>query len=296
MEDLNIYILISTIGNRIQRVPEILLAPRRDLTYIVSWQTGGSQALPGTLQEREDVKISTINSRGLSLNRNNAIRFAQEIIDNAQVGTDNTRDNADNTRLALTNRTNCLMILADDDVRFQSEWLDNLKTLAKTDKDTDLFVLQALTMDARPLHYYPDKPFVYPRVPRGFYFNSMGMVMRTGRPWPTFDSRFGLGAPRLKMGEEDIFIHDCHNKGLKICYYPQPLLMTAAITTSSAYNSDSALQMSKGAVLTLLHGRFLALPRILLTAIKMRNRVRPLPHLINMLKGRAYIIKTPSLN
>lgn len=285
MEGTCIKILISTIGKRIERVPEILLKPRNDVEYIISWQKEESELnnvkhselannINPTIQlirNRQDVILSVIHGRGLSANRNNAISVAKKT----------TKPNADS-----------LWILADDDVRLKEGWLEELKQLAAANKDADLMVLQAQTVDGRPLHYYPALPFDYPRMPKGFYFNSMGMVLRANRQWPQFDTRFGLGAPVLNMGEEDIFVHDCYNNGLKIRYFPQPIIMTAAVTTSSAYSAEPALQMSKGAVLTLLYGRIMALPRIILTAIKMRKRLSPLPHLRNMLRGMRYILHT----
>lgn len=285
MEGTSIKILISTIGKRIERVPEILLKPRNDVEYIISWQKDEgernnikhselvSNINPSIqlIRGRQDVILSAIHGRGLSANRNNAISVAQK----------STKPNADS-----------LWILADDDVRLKDDWLEELKQLAAANKDADLMVLQAQTVDGRPLHYYPALPFDYPRMPKGFYFNSMGMVLRGNRLWPQFDTRLGLGAPVLKMGEEDVFIYDCYNNGLKISYFPQPIIMTEATTTSSAYSIDPGLQMSKGAVLTLLHGRIMALPRIILTAIKMRNRLSPLPHLRNMLSGMKYILHT----
>lgn len=284
MDGLSIIILISTIGKRIERVPEILLEPRKDISYIISWQIDEDTANFHTttrshnednptaiyLRGRNDVKVFPIHGRGLSANRNNAIKEAQE---------------------CTSDKDNTLLVLADDDIRLKSDWLNQLKALASAEQGVDLLILQALTPDGHPLHHYPDKPFVYPHVPKGFYFNSMGMVLRGGRAWPPFDTRFGLGAPVLRMGEEDIFIRDCYKEGLRISYYPQPLLITPAITTSSAYKSDSTLQMSKGAVLTLLHGSLFSLPRIFITAIKMRDSIPTLIHLRNMFKGWAYILK-----
>lgn len=259
-----INILVSTIGRRISLVPSLLIEPVSGLSYIISWQTDGGLPLPEALALRDDVSVYTISGHGLSRNRNNAIAHAH----------------AD------------LLILADDDIRLNREWIDDLRTLSLAHKQTDLFVLQAFTPDGKQLHPYPARPFVYPEVPKGFYFNSMGMVLRGDKHWPPFDTRFGLGSERLGMGEEDIFINDCHKEGLTIAYYPQPLLYTQSVTTSSNYNTGPGLQMSKGAVLTVIHGPLLALPRIMMTAWRMKKSIPPIRHLLNMLKGMTYILKT----
>ena len=258
---LSINILISTIGERIDRVARIPLPPAEGISYIISHQTDGSHPAPAQLVGRPDVTIYTLAGRGLSANRNNALAHA-------------TAD---------------LLVLADDDITLIPQYLDDLRQLADAHHETDIFTLQAFTPEGKPLHYYPDAPFTHPHVPKGFYYNSMGIVLRKGRDYPPFDTRFGLGAPHLMAGEEDIFIHESHLRHLRIDYYPQPLLITPGVTTSSHYATDSRLQQTKGAVLALIHSTPGALLRYVSTAIKMRRMLAPMPHLRNLVKGMKYI-------
>lgn len=264
-------ILISTIGDRINRVSEILLPPTDGVRYVISHQIGetshqtdGTVVIPDLLSSRDDVVVYPIAGRGLCRNRNNAMAHA-------------TAD---------------LWVLADDDVRLSQEFIDNLRTLAAQHPTVDIFALQALTPEGTPLHYYPEFSFSYPKMPRGFYFNSMGLVLRR-RNYPDFDVRFGLGAERLHMGEEDVFLHQCHRLGFRITYFPQPLLVTPATTTSSRYAVDPSLQEARGAMLTLLHGRFWAMLRIISTAVKMRHQLPMLSHAVHMLSGMKYILNNP---
>ena len=70
-------VLISTLNNGIERVPHIQLAPRTDVAYIVSMQYTDEvylQQIPTELQERSDVQVVTMAGKGLSRNRNNAMR------------------------------------------------------------------------------------------------------------------------------------------------------------------------------------------------------------------------------
>lgn len=255
-------ILISTINERITNVSQILLPPTEGVRYVISYQTDGTHAIPHTLSARQDVSIFPLQGQGLCRNRNNAIAHA-------------TAD---------------LWILADDDIRLRQEYLDNLRQIAQEHPSVDIFALQALTPQGTPLHYYPDHSFSYPSIPRGFYFNSMGLVLRSGRNYPLFDTRFGLGSQRLHMGEEDVFLHHCYAKGLRITFFPQPLLITPGTTTSSRYSTDSSLQETRGAMLTILHGPWLASLHIISTAIKMRHQLNILPHLSHMFSGMRYIL------
>ena len=72
-------ILISTIDDGILKVPAMLLPERADVRYIVSVQHTIPQSLinvPAPLTYRQDVKIGFPEGKGLSRNRNNALRMS----------------------------------------------------------------------------------------------------------------------------------------------------------------------------------------------------------------------------
>lgn len=256
-----ISILISTIGERINQVAAILLPPISDVDYVISLQSDQPIRLPGSLKKRDDVSIFRIKGKGLSANRNNALSHA----------------------------TGDLLVLADDDITLKAEYLRKLQRLAEAHPETDIFSLQALTPQGQKLHYYPRTHFTYPHVPRGYYFSSMGLVLRWGNFYPKFDTRFGLGSEQLHMCEEQVFLHQCHKQGLRIDYYPQPLLITPSDTTSRRYVTDPSLQQARGAMLTIIHGTPMALLRFLSTALRMWRQVPVLSHLRNLYKGLKYI-------
>ena len=261
MLPLTISILISTMDERIARIPSILLPPVNDINYIICHQSDTPVRIPKSLKKRDDVTIIRKKKRGLSASRNVAIKYG----------------------------TGDLLILADDDIELRPEYLRKLQRLAEAHPETDIFSLQALTPEGKKLHYYPRFHFTYPNMPRGFYFCSMGLVLRWGNFYPKFDTRFGLGSDRLHMGEEDVFLHQCHKAGLRIDYYPQPLLITEGTTTSLRYAQDPNLQQAKGAMLTLIHGTPMALLRFISTAVKMQRQVPLFKHFHNLIKGMKYI-------
>lgn len=259
-----IELLICTIGERIERVPSILLEPTEGISYIVSHQHVNYKHCPPILSARNDVKIFHIDGRGLCANRNNAISHAS----------------AD------------LLVISDDDVRVSLKALTRLRNIAKENPQTDIFSFITNTIEGKPLHYYPTKNFIYPDIPKGFYYNSTGLVLRKNANIPSFDTRFGLGSERLEMGEEDIFIYDCHKRNLRIEFFPETLqTVLSPITTSSAYVNRASLQESKGAVLTIIYGLFGASLRIFYTALLFRKTIPPLTHLKNMFNGMTYIMK-----
>ena len=72
-------ILICTIDDGILKVPAMLLPERADVRYIVSVQHTIPQSLinvPAPLVYRQDVTIGFLEGKGLSRNRNNALRMS----------------------------------------------------------------------------------------------------------------------------------------------------------------------------------------------------------------------------
>lgn len=259
-----IELLICTIGERIERVPSILLEPTDGIGYIISHQLDNYRHCPPILSTRNDVKIFHIEGRGLSANRNNAISHA-------------TAD---------------LLVISDDDVRVSLKALTRLREIAKENPQTDIFSFITQTIEGKPLHYYPTKSFVYPKLPKGFYYNSTGLVLRRNADLPLFDTRFGLGSERLEMGEEDVLIYDCHKRNMRIEFFPETLqTVLSPVTTSSAYSNCASLQESKGAVLTIMYGLIGASLRILYTALLFHKTIPPFTHLKNMFNGMIYIKK-----
>ena len=71
-------LLICTINEGVRRVPNILLPQIANVRYLVSWQQTGTVSidLPEELI-RSDVRVITLEGRGLAANHNNALKNAQ---------------------------------------------------------------------------------------------------------------------------------------------------------------------------------------------------------------------------
>ena len=225
---LTIQFLISTLGERIAQAAKVLLPPVEGVSYVVVWQRNGigSDALPAELKEREDVSIVEDNGKGLARSRN----------------------------IALENATADLLVITDDDNRYDTAAIELIRNAFEKHPTAGLIQFQALSMEGKPLRNYPAFPYTYETRPRGTYFCSVELVMRRKANLPRFDERFGLGA-ELGCGEEEVFVHEAVKRGVKMIYVPQPLVRTDGATTGGRFLTDAAVQRAKGAVLCILHGK-----------------------------------------
>ena len=225
---LTIQFLISTLGERIAQAAKVLLPPMEGVSYVVVWQRNGigSDALPAELKEREDVSIVEDNGKGLARSRN----------------------------IALENATADLLVITDDDNRYDTAAIELIRNAFEKHPTAGLIQFQALSMEGKPLRNYPAFPYAYETRPRGTYFCSVELVMRRKANLPRFDERFGLGA-ELGCGEEEVFVHEAVKRGVKMIYVPQPLVRTDGATTGGRFLTDAKVQKAKGAVLCILHGK-----------------------------------------
>ena len=225
---LTIQFLISTLGERIAQAAKVLLPPMEGVSYVVVWQRNGigSDALPAELKEREDVSIVEDNGKGLARSRN----------------------------IALENATADLLVITDDDNRYDTAAIELIRNAFEKHPTAGLIQFQALSMEGKPLRNYPAFPYTYETRPRGTYFCSVELVMRRKANLPRFDERFGLGA-ELGCGEEEVFVHEAVKRGVKMIYVPQPLVRTDGATTGGRFLTDAKVQKAKGAVLCILHGK-----------------------------------------
>lgn len=262
-------ILVCTINDRIKDVPALLLPKRDDVRYIVSFQYTAAMFLdmiPAELQTRNDVRLLPLPTTGLSSNRNNALRHCS-------------------TELAL---------LADDDVRYTHRQLDMLISYFQTHPEVDVACFQAVDAQQRPVKPYATHTFEYRNRPKGAYFSSWEIAFRTDAPIPAFDVRFGLGAPFLSCGEEEIFVHHAACLGAHVQYVPQVLCtIPTSETTGSRFSTDTRVRRSKGAVLYMMHGligSFLRITKFALLQPTWRHRLRAWK---DMLAGVHYLLRHP---
>lgn len=240
----SLQVLVCTIGSRVGRLSAEAFPVCDGVGYLLSWQRGdGSGQLPGWVERRRDFTVTRAGGRGLSANRNHALRHA----------------------------TAPLLLLADDDVSYRPAFFDALFRAFRAHPQAAVLILQAVDTAGCPLHFCPPAPYVYPHRPRGAHFCSVEIALRRSAALPPFDERFGLGAPVLGCGEEEVFVHDAYRRGLRVCYEPVVVVCTPRGTTGSRFLTDAGVQRAKGAVLCHIHGLAGALARCLRCVLTQRG-------------------------
>lgn len=259
-------ILICAYDDGILQVPEIILEPHPDVKWLVSYQYSQPSHLPvpDSLLRRTDVSVVMHHSKGLSRNRNFALQHA----------------------------TGHILLLADEDSRYDIHELTHLLAHFESNDDLDVACLKARTYEGNDLHDYPNYSFPYQDTPKGYWYNSQEIAFRRSPRIPTFDERFGINAPKLGCGEEEVFLWECHRNGLKIQFFPHFIVTTQGRTTRYRFYDDARLQRAKGGVLCLMHGVVGAFLRCLKYTILNAAKSNPFGLLWNMCYGIFYIKTT----
>lgn len=233
---MKLYVLISTLGEGIQRVPDMLLPQSNDVQYIIVWQLGTSVSEPidnvayDTLRNRPDVTIETMAGVGLSRSRNRAIQMALDLQEHPLADS--------------------VFLIADDDEHFDPKAfghiIDNYQKYPRL--DAALFRLRS-SVDQTYFKAYPPEMVNYIRRPRSYYPCSWELTMRSRicQSGIRFDERFGLGSGALCAGEEDVLLTDISRHGFNILIVPQDIGTTDPVTTGDRVLDVKVLR-SKGAV------------------------------------------------
>lgn len=259
--EVTLQVLICTFGEDGIRRAAAGTHPKRDgVEYLVSWQCDPLSPVPAEL-EREDFKIFRTSTKGLSKNRN----------------------------IALSKATAPLLLISDDDVEYTAEGLTAVIDAFEDNPDVDLLTFR-YDCKAAP-KYYPTESFSLANPPKGFFVSSIEIAFRResvqGKVW--FNENFGIGA-YFPSGEEDIFINDCFEKGLKGFFVPSTIARHDGTTTSERNLKLASRPQTKGAVFLRLHPRSWPL-RMLAHAKREIPHWRkgetpsPLSYCLNWLKG-----------
>lgn len=220
-------VLVCTIDNGINNIDRLILAPIEGVSYLISWQHSADFTptdVPEPLQ-RNDIKIVTLQGRGLSRNRNNAIRHASADI--------------------------CL--IADDDCAYQQSYFTNIIDTFHNDAALDLATFRMKSSYENK--FYPDYSFNLNTFAKGYYVTSFEIAFRRTsiqhKLW--FNELFGLGAPTLQSGEENLFIHDAVTMGLNCHYFPIVIVEHDHPTTSSTRVDNHGVIMAEGAYIGIVY-------------------------------------------
>lgn len=220
-------VMICTYGREgLERVAAGAHPPVDGVEYMISCQDyPGNEAysLPKALL-RDDFRIFTTNTKGLSVNRN----------------------------IALANATAPLLLISDDDVDYTAEGLRAIIDAFNRYPDIDILTFRYVS--ASHVKSYPKHTCSLAVQVKECFMTSFEIAFRRksvqGRIW--FNQNFGIGAT-FPFGEEDIFLRDCLDAGLKGIFEPVTIARHDGPTTSGRNLMLSTRPMTKGAVFMRLH-------------------------------------------
>jgi len=246
-----LFVLISTIDERIAGIETILQPYDDHVTYIVSHQTTAalsetSSRIVAELKMRGDVRYDALEGRGVARNRNNALEMVEE-------------------------GTVCLIL--DDDVQLCPDAFGAVLHAFSVNPEADFISFKILDMQGEDYKRYP----VQKQWHTLFTLTGIGtteMAFRGSavlRSHIRFDERFGPGAPVYPIGEDFIFAMDLRRKGMRMLFCPIPIVRHPKGSTGGSL--DENVIIGRGAVFARVFGR-LAFAADLYFALRKRTSYR----------------------
>ena len=194
--------------------------------HLVSFQQDADETdgyIPEELK-RDDFKIVATATKGLAVNRNIALSWASAP----------------------------LLLISDDDADYTKEGLQAVIDGFQENPDADIIAFRYVSKHSTK--HYPQKSVSLSRPPKGYFISSIEIAIRResvqGKIW--FNENFGVGAT-FPSGEEDIFIKDCLDKGMKGIYVPKTIVRHDGTTTSGRNLMLPSRPQTKGAIFLRLH-------------------------------------------
>ena len=249
------------------------LQPTPGVRYVVSWQPGDSDSeenpFPAELSERHDVELHKMSGVGVSRNRNNLLKLARAPY----------------------------ILMADDDVKYHSAGLRAAIDTMNANPEVDIAVFRVKYNEPRKL---PRKrqQLSYSGVSKTYFPFMVEVVMRREsieRVGLRFNELFGINAPYLGAGEEDVFLYEAWYRGLYLTFFPIDTFEHPELSIHRRRTPD--VMMARGAVSHILHPRT-AVFRLFRRALS-ESGLSPRRFSENlrlMLKGRIYAIRNVKIN
>jgi hypothetical protein len=189
--------------------------------YLVVCQYSGAEPeIPEGLR-RDDFRILFFKERGLSRNRNRALEAA----------------------------AGEWLLISDDDVDYTGKDLTAIRDFIAEGPDSDILTLRSNCTNSGE-RIYPNERCDFKAAVKGYYATSIELLLRRrsvcGKIW--FNEEFGIGAPHLISGEEDIFIESCLRAGMRIEFIPLNACSHPHATTSEREALNPLLNEARGAV------------------------------------------------
>ncbi|MDE7159673.1 MAG: glycosyltransferase family 2 protein [Muribaculaceae bacterium] len=193
------YAVVTYGPEGISRVASMLLPPAPGVRYVVSWQNHDGAPVPDAL-ERPDVLVVRTSTRGISLNRNNALSHCDADI----------------------------VIFADDDLTLYPGAPDAVREAYARHPEAQVITFRSDHGD--PGRFPLSATRLGRRLPKGYSVASFEITMR-GRAARILRCcpEMGVGAPSIHGGEDELILWTALRNGLEtrfepavICAHPHP--------------------------------------------------------------------------
>lgn len=234
-------VLISTCGS-LERASKMILPKIDGIRYIISCQSAPCP-IHSSLN-RDDISIFFTPTTGLSNNRNNA----------------------------LLHSSAPYVLIADDDLIYYSDGLKKIIQTLEENPDVDIALFM---FDGEKKKKYPERVWNLSNPYKNYNVSSIEIACRLSKLRKMemqFNQHFGLGAPKLKSGEDSLFILNAKKKGLKLVFFPITICKHPDETTAIKRQTDSGVLMAEGAIIQLAYP-YTSIPRVVLKAKRTRGNI-----------------------
>lgn len=206
----------------IRRVKAMQLPMVEGVRYVVSWQNHEGAPIPQELL-RSDIKIARFSGKGVSANRNNALRYTSAPI----------------------------VLFADDDLTYTPARLQSVIDTMEAHPNVDVGTFQYEGDNKR----YPSEPsLISLHKPRWLSFTTFEIAIRSKCLNKLhFDERFGPNGSLFPIGEDEKFMLDAIKSGL-ICYY-FPIVITSHTGPTTGFRAITDAKAAEGTG-CLIRGRY----------------------------------------
>lgn len=227
-----LFILISTIDERISNLKNIIQAPDENVVYVVSHQVTEEiredvKEYIESICEREDVRYASLTGSGVAKNRNNTLRFV---------------------------KPGLICLILDDDIVLCE---DAFRTVRETfDKNPTARFISFKILNTNGDDYKP-----YPQKKKWHTLSTLTSIGTTEMAFKSdlifendirFDERFGPGAQDYPLGEDYIFAMDIYRLKVKMLFMPIPIVMHPPGSTGGSL--DEKIIFARGAVFARVFG------------------------------------------
>ncbi len=179
------------------------------------------------LSDQYGIQIYSFSEKGLSKSRNRNLQYLTE-----KIG-----------------------LITDQDIRFKTDFQNIILSAFEASHESDIIVFQMEDEHGKPMKNYKKNSF-WMNQRDIMKVSSVEIAIKSKSIIQNklmFDENFGLGSV-FPTGEEAIFLSDALKKGLKVKYFPCPIVIHPKESSGYSYAHNHSLIQAKGAMLYRIFG------------------------------------------